>query len=68
MEELAGLTGFSTDAVEKKMRVLIGNRIIYPDGAMTRLAVQLLRIRVWTLFRAGTRRKRPEGVAQNGIY
>ncbi|HOZ49181.1 MAG TPA: hypothetical protein PLO37_21415 [Candidatus Hydrogenedentes bacterium] len=53
VEELAGLTGLSTDAVEKKTGVLIGNRIVYPDGTMTRLAAQFLRTRVLALFNHG---------------
>jgi hypothetical protein len=68
VEELAGLTGFSTDAVEKKMGVLIGNRLVYPDGTMSQLAAQFLRIRVLSLFRVGnSMRKKSEGVAEGTI-
>ena len=65
VEELASLTDLATGVVEKKVGVLIGNRLVYPDGTMTRLAAQFLRIRVPTLFKAGNPTKAAREVARN---
>jgi hypothetical protein len=53
VDELAELSGVSRPTTEKKMAVLIGNRIIYPDGSVTRLVAKFLRVKVLRLFGAG---------------
>ena len=69
MEVLAELTGLSVDTVEKKMGVLIGNRIIYPDGTMSRLAAQFLRTRVLALFKVGnSARSQGKGLVKKNRY
>jgi hypothetical protein len=45
-------TSFSEIALENKIRPLIGNRIIYPDGAVNSFVERYLRERVVKLFEA----------------
>jgi len=43
---------FSTSGLESKMRPLIGNRILYPDGTVNSYVQRYLRERVLSLFDA----------------
>jgi hypothetical protein len=49
-------TSFSEIALENKMRPLIGNRIIYPDGTVNSFVERYLRERVVKLFEAKPKR------------
>ena len=59
LDELKEKTGASLSeiALENKMKPLIGNRIIYPDGTMNSFVERYLRERVVKLF--GEKSKRP---------
>ena len=52
LSELKDKTGvsFSSTVLENKMRALIGNRIIYPDGTMNSYVQRYLRGKVIALF------------------
>ena len=47
---------FSTSSLESKLRPLIGNRILYPDGAVNSYVQRYLRERVLSLFDARPKR------------
>jgi hypothetical protein len=49
-------TSFSEIALENKMRPLIGNRIIYPDGTVNSFVERYLREQVVKLFAAKSKR------------
>jgi hypothetical protein len=49
-------TSFSETALESKMKPLIGNRIIYPDGAVNSFVERYLREQVVKLFEAKSKR------------
>jgi len=49
-------TSFSEIALENKMKPLIGNRIIYPDGTVNSFVERYLRERVVKLFEAKPKR------------
>ena len=57
-EELLGTIGtaLSDAGLEKKMRPLIGNRIIYPDGTVNSYVQRYLREKVINLFDGKTRK------------
>lgn len=50
---------YSESSLESKMRPLIGNRILYPDGTINSFVQRYLRERVLKLFE--TKPKRPAG-------
>ena len=49
-------TSLSENALEKKMKPLIGNRIIYPDGTLNSFVERYLREQVIKLFEAKSKR------------
>jgi hypothetical protein len=57
-EELLGAIGaaLSDAGLEKKMRPLIGNRILYPDGTVNSYVQRYLREKVINLFESKTRK------------
>ena len=57
-EEFLGAIGtaFSDAGLEKKMRPLIGNRIIYPDGTLNSYVQRYLREKISKLFESKTRK------------
>jgi hypothetical protein len=59
LSELKDKTGvsFSPLVLENKMRLLIGNRIIYPDSTMNSYVQRFLRGKVVTLFDNNVRNK-----------
>ena len=54
-------TLFSEAALENKMKPLIGNRIIYPDGTVNSFIQRYLRERVLKLFEAKPKKSAKEG-------
>ena len=63
LKELKEKTGtsFSEIALENKMRHLIGNRIIYPDGTVNSFVERYLREQVVKLFESKPRRSIKKG-------
>ena len=55
-EELATKSALTEYGFEKKMRPLIGNRVLYPDGTVNSFAQRYLRDRVLKLFEAKPKR------------
>lgn len=55
-EELAAKSALSEYAFGKKMRLLIGNRVLYPDGTVNSFVQRYLRDRVLKLFEAKPKR------------
>lgn len=55
-EELAAKSALSEYGFEKKMRPLIGNRVLYPDGTVNSFVQRYLRDRVLKLFEAKPKR------------
>lgn len=55
-EELAGKSALSEYGFDKKMRPLIGNRVLYPDGTVNSFVQRYLRDRVLKLFEAKPKR------------
>ncbi len=51
MEDLATVSGTSSELAEKNLAVLQGNRLIYPDGTLNKYAAQYLKTKVLGLFR-----------------
>ena len=54
--DLAELSGLSAPLVERKLKPLIGNRVLYPDGTVNSFAQRYLRERVLKLFDATPRK------------
>ncbi|NIA16165.1 MAG: hypothetical protein GWP08_19050 [Nitrospiraceae bacterium] len=52
IEDLAAVSGLSRELVEKKLAVLRGNRLIYPDGTINRFVTQYLKTKTLSLFKA----------------
>lgn len=55
-EELIAKSALSEYGFEKKMRPLIGNRVLYPDGTVNSFVQRYLRDRVLKLFEAKPKR------------
>jgi hypothetical protein len=56
LEELAEKSGLPTSLVERKLKRLIGNRVLYPDGTVNSFVQRYLRERVLKLFDAKPRK------------
>lgn len=56
VDELAEKSGLTATLVERKLRPLIGNRILYPDGTVNSFVQRYLRERVLKLFEAKPKR------------
>jgi hypothetical protein len=54
--ELAEKSGLTAPLVERKLRPLIGNRVLYPDGTVNSFVQRYLRERVLKLFEAKPKR------------
>jgi hypothetical protein len=52
VDELAEKSGLTAALVERKLRPLIGNRVLYPDGTVNSFVQRYLRERVLKLFEA----------------
>jgi AraC-like DNA-binding protein len=57
LDDLAERSGLTSSLVERKLKPLIGNRVLYPDGTVNSFVQRYLRERVLKLFE--TRPKRP---------
>ena len=55
-EELVAKSALTEYGFEKKMRPLIGNRVLYPDGTVNSFVQRYLRDRVLKLFEAKPKR------------
>jgi hypothetical protein len=55
-EELAAKSALTEYGFDKKMRPLIGNRVLYPDGTVNSFVQRYLRDRVLKLFEAKPKR------------
>jgi hypothetical protein len=60
LDDLAERTGLTARLVERKLKPLIGNRVLYPDGTVNSFVQRYLRERVLRLFDA-KRRKPAKG-------
>ena len=58
-EELAEVSNVATDTLERKMKALVGNRVLYPDGTVHSFVMRYLRQRTLDLFEKKARRKPP---------
>jgi len=58
-EELAEVGNVSVDALDRKMKALVGNRVLYPDGTVHSFVMRYLRQRTLDLFEKRSRRKPP---------
>ncbi len=56
VEDLAEKSGLTAPLVERKLRPLIGNRVLYPDGTVNSFVQRYLRERVLKLFDAKPRK------------
>jgi len=56
VDELAEKSGLTAPLVERKLRPLIGNRVLYPDGTVNSFVQRYLRERVLKLFDAKPKR------------
>ncbi len=56
VEDLAEKSGLTARLVERKLRPLIGNRVLYPDGTVNSFVQRYLRERVLKLFDAKLRK------------
>jgi hypothetical protein len=56
IEELAERSGLTAALIERKLKPLIGNRILYPDGTVNSFVQRYLRERVLKLFDAKPRK------------
>ncbi len=56
VEDLAEKSGLTVPLVERKLRPLIGNRVLYPDGTVNSFVQRYLRERVLKLFDAKSRK------------
>jgi len=61
VDELAEKSGLTATLVERKLRPLIGNRVLYPDGTVNSFVQRYLRERVLKLFDA-----KPEKATRKG--
>lgn len=48
--EIAERTGIRGESLERKMQILIGNRVLYPDGTVNSFVQRYLREKVLQLF------------------
>jgi hypothetical protein len=55
-EELTAKSALTEYGIDKKMRPLIGNRVLYPDGTVNSFVQRYLRDRVLKLFEAKPKR------------
>jgi len=55
--EIAERTGIRGEDLERKMKLLIGNRVLYPDGTVNSFVQRYLREKVLRRFKAKTRKK-----------
>ena len=51
LEQFAVLSGVSIKEAEGKLKMLSGNRMVYPDGSLNSYVEKLLKARVITLFK-----------------
>ena len=58
-EELAEVGNVSVDALDRKMKALVGNRVLYPDDTVHSFVMRYLRQRTLDLFEKKARRKPP---------
>jgi hypothetical protein len=56
LEDLAERSGLAVSLVERKLKPLIGNRVLYPDGTVNSFVQRYLRERVLKLFDAKPRK------------
>jgi hypothetical protein len=56
LADLAERSGLTMPAVERRLKPLVGNRILYPDGTVNSFVQRYLRERVLKLFDAKPRR------------
>jgi len=56
LDDLAERSGLAVSLVERKLKPLIGNRILYPDGSVNSFVQRYLRERVLKLFDAKPRK------------
>ena len=61
VDELAEKSGLTTPFVERKLRPLIGNRVLYPDGTVNSFVQRYLRERVLKLFDAKPKKATRKG-------
>ena len=61
VEDLAEKSGLTAPRVERKLRPLIGNRVLYPDGTVNSFVQRYLRERVLKLFDAKPRKSTKGG-------
>jgi hypothetical protein len=50
LDDLAERSGLTTRLVERKLKPLVGNRVLYPDGTVNSFVQRYLRERVLKLF------------------
>lgn len=56
LDDLAERSGLAVSLVERKLKPLIGNRVLYPDGTVNSFVQRYLRERVLKLFDAKPRK------------
>ena len=56
LDDLAERSGLAVSFVERKLKPLIGNRVLYPDGTVNSFVQRYLRERVLKLFDAKPRK------------
>ncbi len=56
VDDLAEKSGLTARLVERKLRLLIGNRVLYPDGTVNSFVQRYLRERVLKLFDTKSRK------------
>ena len=54
--EIAERTGIRGESLERRMQILIGNRVLYPDGTVNCFVERYLREKVLKLFNAKPRK------------
>jgi hypothetical protein len=54
--EIAERTGIRGETLERKMQILIGNRVIYPDGTVNSFVQRYIREKVLKLFNTKPRK------------
>ena len=55
-DDIASVAGLEPRQIVSGLAILRGNRLIYPDGTISRFAAQFLRVKTAGLFRLGNRR------------
>lgn len=55
--EMAERTGVQGESLERKMQILIGNRVLYPDGTVNSFVQRYLREKVLNLFNSKPKKR-----------